>query len=566
MGGSSSTFTQKGIAAAKAGNRTLAMQFLKAALEQNPDDASAWLWMSSVVATVAEKRACLEKVLAIDPNNAAARRGLAILGPESVPPPPPAPEPIQSALPAVTAPAPSTPRRGRRAILIGLGVGVIGVTSLAVALLLNPGRSAPIAAPVTPAPSIVRPATWTPTPIPAATLTPTPRPAPTQLQPLVDEAIRVRELEPLQSIHYVLSAQFDIDLYLRNDVNSQAVVLANTFWNEMRALGLVDYGLEYDRQRIVDLTSQRIAGFYSPSDKTLYAVTQASRIEPGEYVVIVHEYVHALADMHFDLSRSLGAPRTTDADLAARALVEGDATLAENLTPWAYYKPDGWVQYGDALRAAAAAYRQRGISTAFLFIQSFPYVEGWRFVWTLREDSGWEAVNRAYANLPQSTAQILHPDRYLAGDDPPRQVTLPPIDAPGAGGFDLVVDQDTLGEFVLSVLLDDFIRDEERAARAADGWAGDAFRAWIDPSGDQVYTLLTAWVNMDEAREFIPPVAEMLSLRAGAAPPTDPDLDRIYFDGEDGEAFVSLNGDQVLIVWSARKGLRDRILEAFPDF
>ena len=82
MSGTSSDFTQKGIAAVKVGNLSLARQLLNAALAEDPNDVQAWLWMSGIVHTPAEKRQCLRRVLEIDPANAAAKRGLEALGPE----------------------------------------------------------------------------------------------------------------------------------------------------------------------------------------------------------------------------------------------------------------------------------------------------------------------------------------------------------------------------------------------------------------------------------------------------------------------------------------------------
>src|SRR3990172_3328920 len=84
MSGTSSDFTQKGIAAVQAGNLSLARQLLNAALAENPNDVQAWLWMSGIVHTPVEKRECLRRVLDIDPENPAARRGLEALGPDHV--------------------------------------------------------------------------------------------------------------------------------------------------------------------------------------------------------------------------------------------------------------------------------------------------------------------------------------------------------------------------------------------------------------------------------------------------------------------------------------------------
>ncbi len=584
MSGTPSTLTQKGITALKAGNRHLAKQFLQAALAENPNDATAWLWMSGVATTVEEKRECLRRVLAIDPNHALAKRGLEALGPEPnrsfvtesvdelapLSPAPPTPTPPRPAARKIAAPPPpvaSRPaRRAQTAALVVLLAGVIAVAGLIVALLASQAPQQVVSGPAQPIATSARPPTWTPTPTATPTPRPTPRPAPTQLQPLVAEAIRIRELEPIESIHYVLSAQFDLDLYLRNDLDAQSTVFANAFWQEMRALGLVSFEVEFDRQLLIDVSSQQLGGFYSPGDKTLYAVTRSSRIEPGEYPVIVHEYAHALSDMHFDLGRLYRMGQVaTDADLAARALGEGDASLVENSSKWGNYGPQGWEQYARDARWAAPLFRRAGVSPALLYIQSFPYVEGWQFVWALRESGGWPAVNQAYANPPASTEQILHPDRYLAGSDPPQAVTLPEVDGLARAGYTIAA-SDTLGEYVLSLLLDEFLDDTPRAARAAAGWGGDALGVWSNSAGRQAYVLLTAWDSEEDAREFVSAAAVMLAARAGGDRPAGSAAETIYFDGDEGSAYLSRNADQVLIVWCARPDLRDAILSAFPDF
>jgi len=86
------TLLQEGIQAAKRGDKQAAQQSLRQALEFNPRNTAAWLWLSSVVEGDEERRECLERVLAIDPDNQAARYGLARL---SAAPPlvPEAPEP-----------------------------------------------------------------------------------------------------------------------------------------------------------------------------------------------------------------------------------------------------------------------------------------------------------------------------------------------------------------------------------------------------------------------------------------------------------------------------------------
>ena len=42
----------------------------------------------------------------------------------------------------------------------------------------------------------------------------------------------------------------------------------------------------------------------------------------------------------------------------------------------------------------------------------FPYLEGQVFVTTLLGQGGWDSVDAAWDELPASTEQILHPERY----------------------------------------------------------------------------------------------------------------------------------------------------------
>jgi tetratricopeptide (TPR) repeat protein len=70
---------REGISAAKSGQRDRARELLTHVVEQDEENTLAWLWLSSMVDSLADREVCLENVLALDPDNDAARRGLAIL-------------------------------------------------------------------------------------------------------------------------------------------------------------------------------------------------------------------------------------------------------------------------------------------------------------------------------------------------------------------------------------------------------------------------------------------------------------------------------------------------------
>jgi tetratricopeptide (TPR) repeat protein len=73
----------RAMAAYKEGRKTEAEQLFRQVLKLDPSNETAWLWLSSAVATYEERRACLEKALEINPDSAAAKRGLEILSAKS---------------------------------------------------------------------------------------------------------------------------------------------------------------------------------------------------------------------------------------------------------------------------------------------------------------------------------------------------------------------------------------------------------------------------------------------------------------------------------------------------
>ena len=67
---------KQGIAVLNEGRKAEARRLLMQVVEQDERSEMAWLWLSGAVDTDEERRTCLENVLAINPDNQAARRGL----------------------------------------------------------------------------------------------------------------------------------------------------------------------------------------------------------------------------------------------------------------------------------------------------------------------------------------------------------------------------------------------------------------------------------------------------------------------------------------------------------
>ncbi len=73
---SATLLSKQGITALQSGDIMQARELLSQALQIAPADEHAWLWLSGAVTSDAERRYCLERVLAINPAHVHARRGL----------------------------------------------------------------------------------------------------------------------------------------------------------------------------------------------------------------------------------------------------------------------------------------------------------------------------------------------------------------------------------------------------------------------------------------------------------------------------------------------------------
>jgi len=129
----------------------------------------------------------------------------------------------------------------------------------------------------------------------------------------------------------------------------------------------------------------------------------------------------------------------------------------------------------------------------------FPYDEGATFVGKLIEEGGFDRVNKALADPPVSTEQILHPDKYLLTPrDEPLPVTIPPLTSTLGAGW-TYADTGTLGEFDFSEIL----RENGAGAPAdsADGWGGGKYDLYQNGNNALLF-IDSRWDTASEANEF----------------------------------------------------------------
>ena len=199
----------------------------------------------------------------------------------------------------------------------------------------------------------------------------------------------------------------------------------------LHALGLLDAEDDIGELMRRALKAQ-VVGFYVPSTQELVVSSTATArdLPPLAEVTLAHELEHALADQALGFPvRERSRRREAEAQLAARALVEGDATLAMlQYASSVMSLRDQLAVAGDGSVARQTAALAR---LPHLLRQSleFPYEEGFRFVCSLFTEGGWAAVDRAYRHPPKTTAEVLWPQLYRRREPvrrPPPPGTLPP--------------------------------------------------------------------------------------------------------------------------------------------
>jgi hypothetical protein len=282
---------------------------------------------------------------------------------------------------------------------------------------------------------------------------------------------------------------------------------------ELQLLGFVPTSFDYLAETFVLLSAQ-LAGFYEPSDGTMYMAADLD--EQNAEATLAHELDHALQDQHFDLKpHSKYQAGKSDEQGAFDALAEGDATstmadvlLAKTMPgKTALDLPDD-VFAGSVLASVSSG---AGADVPHLMRTSLvaPYVYGTLFVNELRRAGGWSAVDAAWALLPTTTEQILHAEKWRA-HEPALDVAAPTFAALGAGWT--VADVDTNGELGLRLAFEEWM-GADKAKVAASGWGGD--RAILVQNGDR--WALAIHVRYDAQRSRAPSEDPFLLTQAGLA-------------------------------------------------
>ena len=386
----------------------------------------------------------------------------------------------------------------------------------------------------------------------------------TKLLEIADEMVqttaRLRGLEPKAPIKSGIKSRDEISRYLRERVAEEySQEMLQREGQVLRKLGLIPDSLDYT-EFILKLLTEQVGGFYDPEKKVLYIASWLSAEE--QKPIMVHELTHALQDQHFNVMEILKEDRDLNQDdrvLAHQALFEGEGMvlmLQYILEPLNRHF-SGLPDLADIMRKQMSTMQSQFevFKSAPMFIQEtllFPYGYGASFLqraWQRNPD--WASINEIYSDLPASTEQIIHPEKYFADRDDPKTVNAE-ADATLLGDNWNIAYKNVLGEFSLGILLNLHLT-EERARKSAAGWGGDQLLLLENESDQDAVLLTTVWDTADDADRFFAAMDEWFRRRY-------PDAARTYelaagFSISDDGEFNSL----------LRDGSTVRVLIGFPE-
>jgi hypothetical protein len=349
-------------------------------------------------------------------------------------------------------------------------------------------------------------------------LTPFGSPLASRLHQIRDKVSEIRGLPPYQVASEGTLTQEALRQYAADELAKDAEKKASrldAFGVALKMMGLIDKDADL-KKLVSEVSTDQILGLYFPDKDRLALVASEQDITMLDEYVLAHEYTHSLQDGTFDIEE-FGKP-WTDSDLEKNGyteyettldcLLEGDATF----TAGQYAEQVFGADWRDKISQQA---KESGVDQTpklpeFLQRQSgFNYGDCANFVEQLYKDGGWEAVNKAYANPPATTEQVLNFGKYksheVANTTAPKDLSeqMPGWESLDSGPF---------GEFDVYDYALTLTGDQGAAFAAAQGWGAGWANIYRDKSDPNraVVQLFLGWDTDNDLLEFLVVYAAML--------------------------------------------------------
>lgn len=342
---------------------------------------------------------------------------------------------------------------------------------------------------------------------------------PARWDPRVRELVRFVERERELEFDHPIDVTFLDDAAfveaLEVDLTAEDRKFDRLYADDLHALGLV--GPSFDLTGTVEeLDAFGVSGFYDEEKQEM--VVRGEHLD--DVIVratVVHELVHALQDQVFGFAAMREQAKTSGADFAVAALIEGDATWVEEsyvATLPARDQDEYYAQLDVPTETGAGSPTP---SPAIDLLLSTPYTLGFSMVDYLRFTGGSAAVDRAFRNPPPADEHVVDPVALIDRERPnaPHKPKLQEGEGRRGGADEIGV---VHLYFTLASRLDPRV-----ALAAATGWDGDTY---IGYSRAEVPCIRAAirTDDADEARELVKALEQWAEagrpagLSPGAAP------------------------------------------------
>lgn len=372
---------------------------------------------------------------------------------------------------------------------------------------------------------------------------------------VLEAVVEIRKLQPKEPVKKGIKSREEVKAYLvsriREEYPKERIAAEERL---LERLGLIPVDLPL-YEFMLDLLTEQVAGYYDPDSETFY-IADWIPLEIQK-PVMAHELTHALQDQHFDLKKFLTPVEgNDDKTLARNALIEGEGffvMLDYVLRPMgrnAIDVPDLVELNRAQIPLMETQFPIFGKAPDYLKeTLVFPYAYGGAFLKEILTQGSWEDVAQIYSNLPESTEQILHPEKYLNTPDPPTEVDTKRLQENLSDEWELVV-ENVLGEFSTYLLLKEFISDEQ-AIKASEGWDGDKVELWETSGGKAAILLSSTWDGNMDAGEFFEAYSELIAKKypdtEGSESESAVDVTTRIWRKPGLEVTVTLEGDQVFV-------------------
>jgi hypothetical protein len=326
-------------------------------------------------------------------------------------------------------------------------------------------------------------------------------------------------------------------------------------------------------ESVTGMESSQVVGMYSNKEDKLVLVTDGEpNLNIDDEVTLAHEYVHCFQYGTFDFKRlgNLGDKEeekkaNTQYSDTIDALMEGDATMSSIFYARDKLGEEGFNNWVNGAGGGSSGNEEDSYPPALERYFNFPYDQGTDFALYLWKKGGWEELNKAYTNPPSTTEQILHPEKYLAGEKA-EDLKLPDL-SDDLGKDWKQLDDSVFGEFDVYNYLLTILGDEGLASDAAAGWGGGRVAEYSnkdDPERVLIHIVLT-WDTPTDALQFFQayldsllrihgPVAVPESLHGEGKP--------LVWDGEGEHIYTVLDKRAFTLVVATDREDRDAAVAA----